>query len=109
MPITTFSFPHGYHTQRLLKFLRLSEYSSGCIVGHAMASDTSDLYALPRIVIQADVAIKQLGFYLSGYHLRNGYENRRLQVCAWRVCRWVIDWVKPLFSLSPRMLNSAGE
>jgi peptidoglycan/xylan/chitin deacetylase (PgdA/CDA1 family) len=108
-PITSFSFPHGYHTKRLLKFLKLSEYSSGCTVCHSMASDRSDPYALPRIIIHADVSIKQLGLYLSGHHLRNDSESRILKVGAWRACRWVMDRIKPAISSSPTMLNSTGE
>jgi len=91
--INTFSFPHGYHTNRLLKFLRQSEYSSNCVVSHAMAVDTSDPYALPRIIIQADVTTKQLGRFLRGKDLRMNNKGKRFQALAWRMCRWGMDLI----------------
>jgi len=92
--IETFSFPHGYHTNRLLRFLKQSDYSSSCIVGHAMANDRSDPYALPRIIINADVSTKQLGRFLRGKDLRRLQKGKRLQTLAWRFCRWSMDLMR---------------
>lgn len=70
--ITTFAYPHGYYSRKVINVLEEVGYTSACIVGHAMATDTDNLYALPRIIIKSDVSTEKLGEYLQGIGLSKG-------------------------------------
>jgi peptidoglycan/xylan/chitin deacetylase (PgdA/CDA1 family) len=71
IPIATFAFPHGYYSHRVISALKDAGYTSACIVGHAMATDSDNLYALPRIIIKSDDTSDKLEQYLQGIGLNN--------------------------------------
>jgi peptidoglycan/xylan/chitin deacetylase (PgdA/CDA1 family) len=85
--IQSFSFPHGYHTDRLVAFLERSGYTSGCVVDHSMMVESSDLYALPRIIIRGDDSVEQIERYLRGEGLRMSSKVRGVQAALWRMFR----------------------
>lgn len=86
-PITTFAFPYGYHTRRLVELVEQSGFTSACIVGHAMATSASDVFALPRIMITPDVTTTILEQYLHGIGLRRLGTWRNILRMGWRVFR----------------------
>jgi peptidoglycan/xylan/chitin deacetylase (PgdA/CDA1 family) len=87
--IDTFAFPHGYHTKKLLKVVEESGYSSACIVRHGMANDSSNVYALPRIIITSDVTMATLDQFLQGKRLTRVSAWRSFLRKAWRMVRWI--------------------
>ena len=87
--IHSFAFPHGYHTEKLLHMVKDAGFTSACIVGHRMATDTSDLFALPRIIITSDVTTKTLCQYLQGVGLRNNTILNRVEKKIWRIFRQI--------------------
>ena len=86
-PITTFAYPHGYHSRKVMRVLEEVGYTSACIVGHTMATDKDDVFALPRIIIKSDVTIEKLSQYLQGIGLteRNFWNKTRRK--GWRFVR----------------------
>ena len=86
-PINTFAFPHGYHTQKLKELIKEEGFTSACIVEHTMATDTADVYALPRIIITSGVTITTLKKYLQGVGLRKNGAWRTVLRETWRVLR----------------------
>jgi peptidoglycan/xylan/chitin deacetylase (PgdA/CDA1 family) len=89
IPINTFAYPHGYYSNELREITKSAGYSSACIVGHAMATDLSDLYTLPRMIIKSDVDTMVLGKYLEGVGLRRHGAWRTFLRIAWRIFRKV--------------------
>jgi len=87
--INTFAFPHGYYSSRLLEVAREAGYSSTCIVGHSMATTSENVFALPRIMITADVTTRVLEQYLQGTGLRKNGTWRSLLRSGWRLVRRV--------------------
>lgn len=86
-PVNTFAFPHGYHTGRLLKLLRKTGYRSACVVDHAMANRSDNVFALPRIIISSDVTDTLLKDYLEGKGLRQKSLLHSPKKIAWRMVR----------------------
>lgn len=92
-PVQTFAFPHGYYTQKLLDLVRQAGFTSSCIVGHAMALDTSSPFALPRIIIKSDTTIAVLEQYLQGVNLRRKAWFWPILRVGWRIIRWLnLSW-----------------
>jgi O-antigen biosynthesis protein len=87
IPIFSFAFPHGYYTNQSVNLVKQAGFTSACIVGHAMATDTSDVFSLPRIIVTSDVTISTLGQYLQGVGLRRGGVWRQVLRKTWRVWR----------------------
>jgi len=87
VPINTFAFPHGYHTQKLKELIKEEGYTSACIVEHSMATDTADVYALPRIIITSEVTTTVLKKYLQGVGLRREGAWRTILRTTWRIFR----------------------
>jgi peptidoglycan/xylan/chitin deacetylase (PgdA/CDA1 family) len=87
--VQTFAFPHGYYTKKLLDLVRQAGFTSSCIVGHTMATETSPSFALPRIIITSDTTIPILEQYLQGAGLRQVGGFRPILRLGWRMMRWV--------------------
>jgi peptidoglycan/xylan/chitin deacetylase (PgdA/CDA1 family) len=100
LSVKSFSFPHGYHSKALLELLRQSDYCSACIVGHSMASSSSDLYALPRIIIHDDVSIEKLDAYLRGDGLRSDTLVNSISTNLWRWLRRGNEIIRTTFHSS---------
>jgi O-antigen biosynthesis protein len=86
-PVQTFAFPHGYHTSQLVNLVQDAGYTSACIVGHEMATDSSNVFSLPRIIVTSDVTTTKLGQYLQGIDLRQDNAWRKVLQITWRMVR----------------------
>jgi peptidoglycan/xylan/chitin deacetylase (PgdA/CDA1 family) len=89
IPVNTFAFPHGYYTRKLRELIEEKGFTSACIVGHSMATTTSDGFALPRIIIASDVTTTILEQYLQGVGLRKAGAWRTILRTTWRIFRWI--------------------
>lgn len=88
-PVNTFAFPYGYYTQALLDVVKEAGYSSACTVGHAMACDKENVFAIPRIIVTSDTTTEKLTQYLQGKGLRRLGFGRNILRKAWRTLRWI--------------------
>jgi len=87
-PVNTFAFPHGYYTQALLDIVKEAGYSSACTVGHAMACNTENVFAIPRIIVTSDTTTEKLAQYVQGKGLRRLGFGQNILRRAWRILRW---------------------
>ncbi len=63
--ISSFAYPHGYHSATIKRLVREARYTSACAVGYAMSSVTSDLFALARLRMGADTSVDALAALLT--------------------------------------------
>lgn len=52
--VTSFAYPHGYHSAVTKRLVREAGYSSACAVKYAMSSEDTDLFALARLLVTGD-------------------------------------------------------
>jgi O-antigen biosynthesis protein len=86
-PVSTFAYPHGYHSERDRQFVVEAGYKSACAVKHAMSSADDDRMALARIIVTADMTVEKLGHLLTGVGLPYALKRERLRTKIWRVVR----------------------
>ncbi|HBE25681.1 MAG TPA: polysaccharide deacetylase [Ktedonobacter sp.] len=55
--VTSFAYPFGYYTAVLQKQVQAAGFTSACAVKFAMSSPSTDLFALARLMIEADTNI----------------------------------------------------
>lgn len=63
--ISTFAYPHGYHSTTIKRLVREAGYTSACAVVYAMSSTTPDPFALTRLRMGADTSIDVLAALLA--------------------------------------------
>lgn len=63
--VSTFAYPHGYHSATIKRLVREAGYTSACAVGYAMSSATTDPFALMRLRMGADTNVDAFGTLLS--------------------------------------------
>ena len=85
--VTSFAYPHGYHTGRIKALLRRHGYTAGCAVKHALSHARDDRWALGRAVVFADTSNEQLEDWLKGRGLPVAWSGERPQTVAWRLVR----------------------
>jgi peptidoglycan/xylan/chitin deacetylase (PgdA/CDA1 family) len=85
--VTSFAYPHGYHTGRVKTLLRRHGYTAGCAVKHALSHDRDDCLALSRAVVFADTSDEQFAAWLEGRGLPVAWSGERPQTVVWRFVR----------------------
>lgn len=85
--VTSFAYPHGYHSEAIKAMVRRSGYTSACAVKHALSHDRDDRWGLGRAVVFADTTQEQLAAWLDGTGLPEAWARERPQTIAWRVYR----------------------
>lgn len=88
--ITSFAYPHGYHSPAVRRVVQQSGYTSACAVKHAMSSLADDRFALARIIVTPDpddVSLESFGRLLAGQGLPVAPARERLRTRGWRVFR----------------------
>jgi peptidoglycan/xylan/chitin deacetylase (PgdA/CDA1 family) len=63
--ISTFAYPHGYHSTAIKRLVREAGYTSACAVVYAMSSTTADPFALARLRMGADTNVDILAGLLA--------------------------------------------
>jgi peptidoglycan/xylan/chitin deacetylase (PgdA/CDA1 family) len=85
--VTSFAYPFGYYTAAIRQQVRQAGYISACAVKFAINSETTDFYALKRLMITADTDIKSFAALISGRSnvIKKVYVQARIPV--WRFIR----------------------
>jgi peptidoglycan/xylan/chitin deacetylase (PgdA/CDA1 family) len=85
--ISTFSYPHGYHSSTVCRLVQEAGYSSACAVKHAISATNDDHFALARIIIKAGLDSNEFSGLLSGDGLRVAPRREQLRTTGWRLWR----------------------
>ncbi len=75
-PITSFAYPHGYHTSQIKSIVGHVGYTGACGVKHALSHVSDDPFALGRVVVSDTTSNDQFASWLEGRNLHcPGPEN----------------------------------
>ncbi len=85
-PVTSFAYPHGYHSPAVARLVREAGYTSACAVKHAMSALNDDPFALARIIVPSDTEVPVFEHLLMGDGLRVTPHQNAATV-GWRVAR----------------------
>jgi peptidoglycan/xylan/chitin deacetylase (PgdA/CDA1 family) len=85
--ITSFAYPHGYHSQRIRELVRASGYTGACAVKHVLSHALDDPWALGRVMVAADTPQDQFAAWIDGRGLPGAGSGERGRTVAWRVVR----------------------
>jgi peptidoglycan/xylan/chitin deacetylase (PgdA/CDA1 family) len=85
--ITSFSYPHGYHSPAVRRLVQEAGYTSACGVKHAMSGTTDDPFALARIIIRPDRDVEGFGALLRGHGIRAAPARELVRTKIWRLYR----------------------
>lgn len=86
-PVSSFAYPHGYHSKELVDMVKQAGFSSACAVKHGLSSTEDNPYALARIIVSRDTTTEDLGDLLLGKGLEPVTQEERLRTKVWRVVR----------------------
>jgi peptidoglycan/xylan/chitin deacetylase (PgdA/CDA1 family) len=63
--VSSFSYPHGYHSVALQRIVREAGYTSACAVKYEMSVETTNLFSLGRLQVSADTGVDALATLLT--------------------------------------------
>lgn len=87
-PVTSFAYPHGYHTPALRSIVAEEGFTSACGVGHAFSSVADDRFALARIMVRHGDSLDDIRRWVRGEGLPTRPRGRRRVLAAgWRQIR----------------------
>jgi peptidoglycan/xylan/chitin deacetylase (PgdA/CDA1 family) len=66
--ISSFAYPYGFYSSRVLHIVRESGFDSACAIGRKMSSLHDNAYALARLMIWPDTTVDMLETALSTGH-----------------------------------------
>ena len=64
--VLSFAYPFGYHTATVRRLVQVAGYTSACAVKHAMSSESTDPFALARLMVGANTSVNALAALLTG-------------------------------------------
>ena len=86
--VSSFAYPHGYHSAAIKRLVREAGYTSACVVGYAMSSTTADPFALARLRVGADTSLDVLAALLAQPVPSVGTTMyKRFRTLGWRLVR----------------------
>lgn len=85
--VSTFAYPHGYHSSAVKALVRDAGYVAACGVKHALSHAADDRWALGRAVVSAETTDEDLRGWLDGIGLARSWTAERPQTTAWRIVR----------------------
>lgn len=97
-PVTSFAYPHGYHSPAIKRLVRQSGLASACAVKHAMSSPSDDVTALARIIVSGDTDLDAFKKLLRGEGLPVAPGREKLETTGWRYVRRAKKMLKGLSS-----------
>lgn len=65
--VSSFAYPLGYYSARVRQQVQETGYTSACAVKHEMSSETSDPFALARLLVKADTNRGAFAALLTGH------------------------------------------
>ena len=93
--VSSFAYPYGYHTAAIKQLVREAGYSSACAVKYEMSSETTDPFALARLMIKSSTSVGTLAALLTQHHpsaVTAMYKRARVPV--WRITRRCLATVR---------------
>jgi peptidoglycan/xylan/chitin deacetylase (PgdA/CDA1 family) len=84
-PVSSFAYPHGYHTRRVRRAVRRAGFARACAVGDGLAAASGDPYAIARVIVRRATSVDDLARILDGP--RPVARPRPIRRAAWRVAR----------------------
>ncbi|MDX2459564.1 MAG: polysaccharide deacetylase family protein [Gammaproteobacteria bacterium] len=85
--VSSFSYPHGYHSEVVRGLVQSAGYTSATAVKHAMSAFNDDRFALSRIMVRSSDSATSFQGMLQGKGLRIAPRGERLITKGWRVTR----------------------
>jgi peptidoglycan/xylan/chitin deacetylase (PgdA/CDA1 family) len=64
--VSSFAYPFGYYTAGARRQVQEAGYTSACAVKHTISSETTDSFALARLMVKADTSVNALATLLAG-------------------------------------------
>jgi hypothetical protein len=84
--VSSFAYPHGYHTRATQRIVQQAGFSGACAVKDGMSSTEDDRFALARLVVRGGTDVEQLGRMVRG-ELHGVPGQRRVRRSVWRALR----------------------
>jgi peptidoglycan/xylan/chitin deacetylase (PgdA/CDA1 family) len=66
--VSSFAYPFGYYTATTQELVQAAGYTSACAVKHAMSSETTNPFALARLMVNADTDIEAFEALLTNHN-----------------------------------------
>ena len=66
VPILSFAYPYGYYTKMIQRLVQAAEYTSACAVKHTMNTETTNSFALTRLMVKATTTMNDFTALLAG-------------------------------------------
>ncbi|MDX6664337.1 MAG: hypothetical protein QOG68_543 [Solirubrobacteraceae bacterium] len=85
-PVTSFAYPHGYHTAGIKRMVSQAGFSGACAVKDAMSATGDDRFALARIVVRGGTDVETFGRMVRDVR-RKPPGQRIVARGAWRAAR----------------------
>jgi peptidoglycan/xylan/chitin deacetylase (PgdA/CDA1 family) len=101
--VSTFAYPHGYHSSAVLRLVKQAGYSSACAVKNAMSAETDDRFALSRIIILNNTSVESFAALLAGQGLRIAPVRERVATKGWRIVRRSAGIFKQRPTVAPQL------
>lgn len=84
-PVTSFAYPHGYHSRRVRREVRRAGFTSACAVGDGLAAASDDPFAITRAVVRRGTSVETLLSLVGGAQPTR--RSRPVRRIAWRSLR----------------------
>jgi peptidoglycan/xylan/chitin deacetylase (PgdA/CDA1 family) len=85
--VTSYAYPHGFHTRQVVQAVRNAGYTSACAVKYAMSSTRDDVFALARILVPVNTSIAVFHRLVRGDGIRPTWRGERFTTRVWRMAR----------------------
>ncbi|MBV9614856.1 MAG: polysaccharide deacetylase family protein [Ktedonobacteraceae bacterium] len=85
--VLSFAYPYGYHTTGIKQLVRDAGYTSACAVKYEMTSETTDPFALTRLIVSADMSVNELANALTQGTSPIVTLSKRIATPMWRFAR----------------------
>ncbi len=85
--VLSFAYPFGYHTTGIKQLVRDAGYTSACAVKYEMSSESTDPFALTRLIVSADMSVNELAHALIQGTSPVMTLSKRIATPMWRFAR----------------------
>jgi peptidoglycan/xylan/chitin deacetylase (PgdA/CDA1 family) len=85
--VLSFAYPYGYHTTSIKQLVKEAGYTSACAVKYEMSTETTDPFALTRLIVSADMSVDELANALTKGTSPAITLSKRIATPLWRLVR----------------------
>lgn len=87
--VSSFAYPHGYHTAGVVREVRRAGFTSACAVKDCWSPADDDAFALSRLIVGGELSTEAFRALLAGdVPIRTHPEHGELARLGWRALRW---------------------